>query len=79
MWYALFAVTTSLAAMYELFVPALNEVELRNPENNIVEYRWLSLVTFFLLALLAAPLILPSCLVPGLSERFRSTLVESLS
>lgn len=78
-WYLLFAVTTSLASMYELFIPVLSELEHLYPENNIVQYKWLSYFTFFMLTLLLAPLVLPSCLVPSVGEKFKAALLQSLS
>lgn len=79
MWYVLFAITTSLTAMYELFVPVIKELEILQPENNVVEYKWICYTTFFLLTIVLAPLILPSCIIPSLSGRFKKTLLMALS
>ena len=78
MWYALFAVTTSLAAMYELFVPTVNELKRSNPEHNVVEYKYITYFVFFTFTLALAPLILPACLVPSIGNTFRKALLQGL-
>lgn len=79
MWYFLFAVTTSFASMYELYVPVISELEALYPKNNIVEYKWVSYFTFFTFTLIFAPLVLPACLVPSVGEKFKAALLQSLS
>lgn len=79
MWYLLFGVTTSLTALYEIFVPVLKELQVLQPESNIVEYKWLVYFTFFVLTLLLAPLMLPSCIIPSWGERFKAALVKVLA
>lgn len=79
MWYVLFATTTSLAAMYELFIPVIRELRSIQPKNNAVEYSWITYSVFFLLTLVLAPLVLPSCLIPSFGERFKKSLLSSLS
>jgi hypothetical protein len=79
MWYTLFAVTTSLASMYELIIPVMQILENKEPNNNVVEYKWVAYITFFLATVLTAPVILPSCVIPSLGERFRASLLNSLS
>jgi hypothetical protein len=78
-WYVLFAVTTSFASMYELFVPVIQILEVKEPKHNMVEYKWLTYTTFFLFSILMAPLILPACIVPSMGVRFREALLTSLS
>lgn len=78
MWYALFATTTASAAMYELFIPVMKQIGKVEPKNNIMEYKWITYITFFLLSFITAPLILPSCLVPRFSDRFKEALLKSL-
>ena len=78
-WYLLFAVTTSFASMYELFIPVMQELSKLNPDNNVVRYRTITYITFFLLAIMCAPLILPSCIVPSIGSRFRESLMKSLA
>lgn len=75
-FYALFAVTTAVAAVFELYVPVLTNVEARDPENTVIKSRFLTLLTLIILALILAPLIFPSCIIPSMGERFRNTLEE---
>ena len=79
MWYLLFAVTTSLASMYEIYIPVISELELLHPGNNVVESKWISYFTLFTLTLLFAPIILPACLIPSVGEKFKTALLKSLS
>lgn len=79
MWYLLFAVTTSAAAMYELIIPVMDELRIHNPESNILEYKWVCYFTFFVVGITLAPLVFPSCIVPSFANRFRVTLLTSLS
>jgi hypothetical protein len=78
-WYILFAVTTSFASMYELFIPVMQMLEVKEPNNNVIEYKWIAYASFFLFSVLMAPLILPSCIIPSIGNRFREALLVSLS
>ena len=77
-FYCLFALTTALAAYYELIGPTITSVADLEPENNISRYPNLSKFTFTLVCLGLAPVIFPSCIIPSWGERFRSSLLNSL-
>lgn len=74
--YLLFALTTGLTATYELFYPIIRELEVLNPEDVLVQYKWLSLVTATLGAMLFAPVFIGIVLTPSLAEAFRNGLVN---
>jgi hypothetical protein len=78
-WYVLFAVTTSFACMYELYIPVMQILEVKEPKNSVVENKWIAYFSFFLFSLLFAPLLLPSCIIPSIGTRFREALLTSLS
>lgn len=78
MTYALFALTTAIAAMYELVIPVYREVEKENPKTPMVEYKKITLSTFFLLCVLVAPLVFIPSIVPSRGERFRAALKNSM-
>lgn len=76
--YAIFALTTALSALYELFWPVIKEVRITEPET-MVARNW-RVATFSLVvgALILAPVMIWSVLVPSLSEKFRNRLYVSL-
>ncbi len=74
-FYGLFALTTSIAALYELIGPTLSKLD---PTNNVVEYKFVTYMTFLVLGIIVAPLLLPATLVPSLGERFRNALFLAL-
>ena len=72
--YALFALTTTLAACYEIFIPVINK---RNAIEKI-EYKHLYYISLVSVALLTAPLMFISVIVPSAGEEFRQILYEQL-
>jgi hypothetical protein len=44
----------------------------------VVTHWKISVVTFFLMSVLIAPLIIASCVVPSMGDRFRSALAVNL-
>lgn len=78
MAYALFALTTAIAAMYELVLPVFKEVTKEQPNTPLVEYKTITISTFFLLCVLVAPLVFIPSIVPSRGERFRSALKTSM-
>ena len=76
--YIICALATSLAGMYELVLPTLNELKMLRPEHNMLEYRWITYSVFLLIFTIAAPLVFLSCIIPSWSERFRDSLVLAL-
>ena len=77
-WYALFALTTSCASLYELIIPVMKALEKKEPSNNVVENKILAYITFFLFGTLAAPLLIFSTIIPSFSDRFRNALLGAL-
>lgn len=77
-YYVIFALATAFAAMLELFLPVVNVVSLTHAENNVIQYKTLTLSTLFMMAVLFAPLIFPACIVPSFGSRFRTSLQLSL-
>jgi len=64
--------------MYELIGPVLREVELVNPEDQLIDNKVLSYFVFFLMSILCAPFLIIACLVPRAGDAFRRLLLESL-
>lgn len=76
--YILFALTTALAATYELFVPVLNLIKEKAPKSMVGRSPKTMLIVLFLMALVCAPLLIVPVLLPGSGEVFRLKLVEQL-
>lgn len=72
--YLLFAVTTAVTAVYELFYPVISNREKKGP----VENKFLLYFVFFFMSVLMAPLVLFSCIVPSMGLTFRFFLEENL-
>ena len=77
-FYILFAVTTSLTAMYEIILPVLHDLKDIDPKNNLVEYKYVTYITFFLLGIISAPILLPMAIVPSFGTRFKISLLNTL-
>lgn len=77
-FYLLFAITTAIVAVYELFWPVVSELKVLRPELQVMEYWKTSVFTLFLGALLFAPVIFPICIIPSWSEKFRKFLTLEL-
>lgn len=73
--YAIFALATSLASLYELVAPVVNK-----RKNEGLETMPIPLVyfTFFCINVLIAPLVFLSCIIPDWSDRFQVALYEGL-
>lgn len=76
--YAIFALTTALSALYELFWPVIRDVRLLEPETMIARNWRMATFSLFVGALILAPLMIWSVLVPSLSVKFRDKLYHNL-
>ena len=73
--YTLFAITTAIVSLLELLGPVIS---FRVKNSKPVEHVYLTYFVFFCIALLIAPLVFLSCIVPSMGERFRDTLEKGL-
>jgi SNF family Na+-dependent transporter len=73
--YILFALTTSLTALYEILMPVIKR---RLSEVDKVDNILTTSITFFVLSTLIAPLLFLSCVVPSMGVRFRNALYDGL-
>ena len=77
--YLLFALTTTLVALYELYIPVMRDLSISHPDLPSLRYRGVVLVVFSTFGFIAAPLMILPCLVPTMGARFRNALVLSLT
>jgi len=74
--YALFALTTAIYLHFWVYVPVMREIEHVIPTPVVIEYRNLTYFSFFVGALLIAPiLIIPAVFF---HERFAKSLADTL-
>ena len=76
--YGLFALTTAICAHYELIAPVMRELEVLAPEDDLVQSKWISHITMFLMSILFAPVVIVPALVPSAGNWFREALLVGL-
>lgn len=76
--YLLFSAATALTAAYELFYPAIREVQDLNPTAVTSEHPAMSMFWMTGMAFIMSPVIFLPCIVPSMAERFRKSLVNTL-
>jgi hypothetical protein len=79
MLYLIFALATSLTALIILIRPVLKLIEKDHPLSVVIQNKFITYFTFFILTMLAAPLLIIITIIPDLGERFKVSLEESLS
>lgn len=77
-YYLWFALTTAISGVIILLMPVLRDLSNFRPLHNMVEYKFLTLVTFGSLMFIIAPLVLPAVLIPSVGEQFRKAFFNSL-
>lgn len=78
-WYVLFAITTSFTFMYEVWLPVMDKLEMVLPLDNMVQHKYIAYTVYFLIGILIAPVLLPVCLIPSFSSKFKDTLFKTLT
>ena len=73
--YMLFALTTAFAAVYEILMTVINR---KLAEGTKVDSVVATYIIFFFMAILIAPLLFLSCIIPSSGERFRNALYDGL-
>lgn len=76
--YVLFALTTGIVALYELVIPVMWELAILEPEDVVVKAKYTSYITFFIMSVLTAPILIFPCIIPSIGDRFRYALLEAL-
>jgi fucose permease len=73
--YCLFALTTSITAIYEILMPVL---QTRRNDGFELENVFVVYVVFFILTTFVAPVIFLSCIIPSMGDRFKKSLYHGL-
>lgn len=77
--YIVFALTTGIVSIYELINPVMFELAARDSAHNMIEYKYLSYFVFFVFSTIFAPLMILSCIIPSMGERFKGALITALT
>ena len=73
--YLVFCVTTAIIANYRIFSNVLNQID---EEDLLNENKFLARATFFVLSVVAAPILFFVVLIPSIEETFTSAMAESI-
>lgn len=77
-YYILFCLTTSIYSLIDLFGPAIGRASADGIKNEITENPKLSIVIFFLINFIIAPLLFPILMVPSLTAKALTGLEKVL-
>ena len=78
MAYFIFCLTTAIMASLFIFRPVMAQVIKNQPLNPVSQYSYISYSVFFMITILAAPVMFFSVIIPSFNERFKLTLGETL-
>lgn len=75
-YYAIFALTTAILSLIEIFRPALIEATMLGADNEFTNNPKLCYTVYFCISLLTAPYIIFVILIPSFNERTRKALLK---
>lgn len=75
-YYIIFALTTSIFALIDVFIPLLNEVRADEVVNVLTENPKLSCLVYFCLTTLTAPFVILPMIIPSMNVRFRESMAK---
>ena len=76
--YFILALATGITGVIMLFHPVLEELAIRQPDNVLVEYKYLTYLTYLCILVIIAPLVLAAVLIPSQSTIFRKALLNAM-
>jgi SNF family Na+-dependent transporter len=78
-FYILFALSTAIFALFELFLPVVLNVSKLDPNAMVARNKFTTVLTLLVMAVILAPVIFPACIFPAMSARFREALEVGLT
>lgn len=75
-YYLIFAITTAIFALVDVFGPALRDAQEDGINNILTQNPKLSMCVYLVLTVIMAPFIILPLLVPNMNERFRVSLTQ---
>ena len=78
-YYLIFALTTSIFAIIDVFTPLLSKAKADGVKNVLTENYKLSVFVYFILTVIMAPFIILPLLVPSMNIRFRDSLSKIIN
>lgn len=76
--YIIFCVTTSITGMFILLQPTLAELTDMQPDNLIVQTKFIGYAVFFFMGVLTAPVLFLPTIHPEYGNSFRKSLLNSI-
>lgn len=79
MWelYFLFALTTGIFALIDIFIPVLVEAKKQGANNVLVKNPGTSCLVYLITGTLIAPFLIAPLLVPSMNARFKSAMLKN--
>lgn len=78
-YYLIFALTTSIFALIDVFIPTLNQAREDGVANVLTENPKLSVLVYFFLTTLIAPFVILPLIVPSMNTRFKNSLAKVIN
>jgi uncharacterized membrane protein YdjX (TVP38/TMEM64 family) len=75
-YYIIFALTTSIFSLIDIFIPVLSEAIADNIKNVLTENPKLSCFVYFCLIVITAPLVILPMIVPSMNDRYRDSIAK---
>jgi uncharacterized membrane protein YdjX (TVP38/TMEM64 family) len=75
-YYIIFALTTSIFALIDVFIPILNEVRADEVSNVLTENPKLSCFVYFCITTIVAPFVVLPIVIPSMNVRFREAMAK---
>lgn len=77
-YYLIFALTTSLFALLDIFMPTMRKAASEGVDNVLTQNPKLSYFVYVCITTIIAPLVFLPLLVPSLNERFREGIAKTV-
>lgn len=77
-FYLIFAVTTATVSVYELYWPVLKILKEVDPLNPVNTHWILSIIVYWLIALVCAPFMFFICIVPSFGNRYKDRILMGM-
>lgn len=77
-FYLIFALTTSLIALIDIFIPAVQEAKADGITNVLTENCKTSYLVYFVISAILAPFIFLPVIIPSMHARFKTSLTKTI-
>jgi uncharacterized membrane protein YdjX (TVP38/TMEM64 family) len=77
-YYLIFALTTSLFALIDIFYPTLKRAQAEGVDNTLTQNPKLSYFVYVCITTIIAPLVFLPLIIPSLNQRFREGIEKTV-